>query len=332
VELVVHLPADYASGEKRYPVLLFLGSDYRAEFALAAATLDYMCAQGQLPQIILVGVDLPHDNFALVPQENAEGTASADRHIGALADEIIPFVDRTFRTNGYRILYGGSNSGVFTVYALLSGKLPCQAYFASSPMLGWCPNLISDKAMGAFADSSRPGRYLFLVWSDDDFGHVTHEMPKFVGLLEHSAPGWLRWKSEVRHNEGHVPEMDLSLGLRALFPDYNLKSERTTLRALQEHYAALSTRYGFLIEVPDPLLFNAGITLANGRQLEEAQRIFAYGAERNPRTADLRAGLGFVCKQRGNAEQAIEHLKMALEIDPGHAWARLQLAELQKPN
>lgn len=329
VDLIVHLPGDYSSGEKRYPVLLFLGSDYRAKFALAAATLDYMNAQGQLPRIILVGVDLPHGNFVQVPQENAGGTASADRHIAALAEEIMPFVDRTFRTNGYSILYGGSNSGVFAVYALLSGKLPFSAYFASSPMLGWCPNLISEKAKAAFADSNRSGRFLFMIWSDDDFGRVTREMPKFAELLGKSAPGWLKWKSEIRHNEGHVPEMDLPLALRALFPDYNPETELMTLRALQEHYAALSERYGFAIEVPEALIFDVGHTLATSRQLDEAQRIFEFAVEKYPRNAQMRAGLGFVHKQRGNAELAIVHLKKALEIDPEQGWAKQQLAELQ---
>jgi len=330
VDLVVHLPADYSSSEQRYPILLLLGSDYRAKFALAAATLDYMTAQGQLPGIVLVGVDLPHGNFVLVPQEKAGGTASADRHIATLAEEILPFVDRTFRTNSYRVLYGGSNSGVFAIYALLSGKLPFQAYFASSPMLGWCPGLISEKAKAAFADSSRPGRFLFLLASDDDFGRVTSELPQFVGLLSKSAPVWFRWKSETRHNEGHVPEMDLSLGLRALFPDYSPRAEPTSLRSLRDHFAALSERYGFAIEVPVALILDVGLTLANSHQLDEAQRIFEFAVERYPRNAQMHAGLGFVHKQRGDAEAAIVHLKKALEIDPDQGWAKQQIAQIQK--
>lgn len=328
VDLVVHLPSDYAVGEKHYPVLLFLGSDYRAKYAHAAATLDCMTAAGQLPGIILVGVDLPHGNFVQVPQETAGGTASADRQLATLAEEIIPFVDRIFRTNGYRILYGGSNSGLFAVYALFSGKLPCQAFIASSPMLGWCSNLICTKAREAFAGPSRPNRFLFLVWSDDDFEHVTREMPKFAELLDKSAPSWLRWKSEIRPNEGHVPEMDLSLGLRALFPDYNPETELMTLQALREHYASLSTRYGFAIEIPEALIFDVGHTLATSRQLDEAQRIFEFTVERFPRNAQMRAGLGFVYKQRGNTEVAIRQLKKALEIDPEQGWAKQQLAAL----
>jgi hypothetical protein len=331
VDLVVHLPAEYSSGQKRYPIIVFLGSEYRAKFALAAAALDYMTAQGQIPAIVLIGVDLPHGNFAQVPQENAAGTASADRHIAALKEEIIPFVDRTFRTNGYSILYGGSNSGVFAVYALLSGKLPFQAYFASSPMLGWCPNLLSEKARLAFADFSRPSRFLFLIWSDDDIGGVTREMPKFADLLAKCGPSWLRWQLETRHNEGHVPEMDFPLGLRALFPDYNPRIERMTLRSLQEHFATLSSRYGFSIEVPEALLFDAGMALANRQQLDDAQKTFEFAVAQYPRNPQMHAGLGFVFKQRGNSDVAIEHLKKALEIDPGQSWAKQQLAELKTP-
>ena len=328
-DLIVHLPAHYASGEQRYPVLLFLGSDFRAKFAQAAATLDCMTDGGQLPPIILVGVDLPHGNFGLVPQESAGGTAGADRHIAALGEEIIPFVDRTFRTNGYRILYGGSNSGVFAVYALLSGRLPIQAYFSSSPMLGSCPNLIAEKAQAAFAVAGRPGRFLYLIGSDNDLDRVTHELPKFVDLLGKSAPGWLRWQAETRHHEGHVPEMDLALGLRALFPDYNPETERMTLRGLRDHFGALSERYGFLIEVPETLLFSTGMTLATSRQLDEAQGIFEFAVGRHPRNARLHAGLGFVHKQRGTPAIALVHLMEALKIDPEDGWARQQLAELQ---
>ncbi len=330
VNLVVHLPADYAAGGQRYPVLLFLGSDYRARFALAAATLDYMGGQGQLPGMILVGVDLPHGNFVLVPRESAEGTASADRHARALAEEVIPFVDRTFRTNGYRILYGGSNCGLFAVYALLTEQVPAQAYFASSPMLGWCPDLIAEKTRAAFADADRPRRFLHLVGSDDDYERVTRELPKLVAMLEKGAPAWLQWKAEIRNNEGHVPEMDLPLALRALFPDYNPATDLKTLREMQDHYARLSARYGFPIEVPDSLLFNGGFDLANRSQLDEAQRIFEYGVERYPRRANLRAGLGFVCRQKGETATAVGHLKKALELDPANGWARRQLADLEK--
>ncbi|ACB75103.1 alpha/beta hydrolase-fold protein [Opitutus terrae] len=331
VDLVVHLPAGYGAGTQRYPVLLFLGSDARAKFTQAAGTLDCMTDAGQLPAFILVGLDLPRGNFVLVPQENPGGTASADRHLAALADEIVPFVDRTFRTNGYRILYGASNSGVFAVYALLSGKLPVQAYFASSPMLGWCPKLIREKTEAACAASDRARQFLFLIASDDDYERATNELPGFAELLRRRSPGWLQWKQATRTNEGHVPEMDVALGLRALFPDYNPPHALLTLAAMREHYATLSERYGFRLEVPESLLFDTGYSCATAGGLEEAQRLFEFGTKRYPASALLHAGLGFVHQKAGRRDAAIAALNKALQLEPTHGWASRMLAELQPP-
>jgi hypothetical protein len=175
----------------------------------------------QVPEIILVGLDLPQGNRVLVPKDG-DGVASANKYISALSDEIIPFVDKTFRTNGYRTLYGVSNAGIFAIYALTSGKLPFQAYIASSPMLGWNSTLIFAGTRQAFSDSTRPKQFLYLIESDNDYEEVTEYFPGFVALLEQEAPAWLSWKAEIRSNEGHVPEVSLPFALRAWLPHYTL--------------------------------------------------------------------------------------------------------------
>lgn len=329
VDLIVHLPKDYETPDARYPVLYLLGSNYRARFAMAASTLDYMHSQGQLPQIVLVGMDLPHGNFGMVPIEGPDGTAGADRHVAALAEEIIPFVDRQFRTNGYRILYGGSNCGIFAVYALATSRLPVQATIASSPMLGWSPDLIVNKTKEAFADATRPNHMLYLIESDDDYSRVTSTFPGYVRLLETSAPAWLRWKAEIRTNEGHVPEGDLSFGLRAIFPDYNPPVALKTLQTLREHYTRLSERYGFTIDVPSYLLFDLGFDLAFAGELDEAGRIFEFAVAHHPRQAQSHAGLGLVHKERGDIEAAVTLFERALSLDPEQGLARRLLAEIQ---
>jgi hypothetical protein len=53
IPLSIHLPANYDSSRKTYPVLYMLGSDYRARVAMLASTLDYM-GEGQIPEMILV--------------------------------------------------------------------------------------------------------------------------------------------------------------------------------------------------------------------------------------------------------------------------------------
>src|SRR4051812_8567160 len=52
----VHLPPSYAwAKDRRYPVLYVL--DGQAQFLHTAASADYLAEQGEIPELIVVGVD-----------------------------------------------------------------------------------------------------------------------------------------------------------------------------------------------------------------------------------------------------------------------------------
>lgn len=50
-----------------------------------------------------------------------------------LQNELTPYIDRTFRTNSFRSLWGQSNSGAFTFYCFTSKPELFNAYFMSAP-------------------------------------------------------------------------------------------------------------------------------------------------------------------------------------------------------
>jgi predicted alpha/beta superfamily hydrolase len=80
-----------------------------------------------------------------VKVEEYPTSGGADKFLTFMAEELIPFVDRNFRTTDFRILYGESDAGLFTVYALFTQPEAFSAYIASNPSLGWCPGVISEK-------------------------------------------------------------------------------------------------------------------------------------------------------------------------------------------
>jgi len=329
-DIIIRLPPDYAVSGRKYAVLVFLQSNGRDRFAMAAAALDYMNGQGQIPEIALVGIELPEGNFGLVPREADGGTESVDRYLRFLAEEVFPFVDKTIRCNGYSILYGASNSGIGALYALLSGRLPCQAYIVSSPMLGWSPNLMAEATKKAFAGPVPGERFLYLIASDDDFGRVKSQFPGYVKTLQTSAPSWLRWKAETRTNEGHVPEVDIPLGLRALFPDYNPTETLASVNEFKRHYELLSRRYGVAIEPPSALLFDAGFELVSSGEVEKGRELFEYFVNRYPWLASAHAGVGFAYGKRGDKDKARKCLIKALEIEPDNGWAKRLMKENEK--
>jgi enterochelin esterase-like enzyme len=329
--LAVHLPQGYEASAERYPVLYMLGSEWRSRFALAAATLDTMHAMGRIPAVILVGIDLPDGNFVLVPRGDPPDTSGPDAHLTFLATEVIPRVENDYRTAPFRMLYGASNSGLFVVYALLTRPLVADAYLASSPMLGWCGELLAERARRTLAATDLPRRTLAVVYSDDDYGRVVDAVPPFLATLDRARPSWLSWSREVRHSEGHVPVVDLPLVLEAIFPDYSAPPTLASLDEVVAHYGSLSKRYGFEVPVPGDVVFDLGMQhLAAGR-LEPAQRCFEWEVKNRPRSARGYVGTGLVQERRGERETALEWLRKGLEVDPGDTLARRQLARLSGP-
>ncbi|MCB0128756.1 MAG: alpha/beta hydrolase [Caldilineaceae bacterium] len=74
------------------------------------------------------------------------GGAAAFHHF--LTNEVIPFVDAHYRTNGTaNTLAGASISGLFTVYAFFQQPSPFHNFLASSPSLSWDNFLIRQMAM-----------------------------------------------------------------------------------------------------------------------------------------------------------------------------------------
>jgi predicted alpha/beta superfamily hydrolase len=330
VTLLVHLPEDYQKSRSSYPVLYILGAEDRARFAVACAQVEALTGAGQVPPMILVGIDLPEGNGVLIPRsEGADGTASADAHLRALIEDVVPHIERSYRTAEYRILYGASNAGLFAVYALLQRPQSFQATVASSPMLGWSKDLIAGRAQAAFGLERVSRRFLYLIYSDDDYEEVRDQVPAFVSLLRERAPAWLEWHHTVRHNAGHVPVIDLPLALGALFPDYNPEVEPATLAALSAHYQTLASRYAFPVPVPSEKLFDMGISRFQAKRLDEAEQIFRVAAEQYPWLAQGEIGLGLVARDRGDRVAAMSRFKKALEIDPESALARRLLARLE---
>lgn len=327
-DLTVHLPVDYASGESRYPVLFMMGSEWRTRFAMWASYLDYMSGGGQIPSMILIGIDLPEGNGVLLPR--GEDTSGPDRHIRFLVDEVIPFVDTKYRTMPYRILFGASNSGLFSVYTLLTEPGAFNAYIASSPMLGWCEDLIKEKAEKAFAGKGAPARFLYIIYSDDDYERVTEYVPAFVFLLKEKRPSWLEFESVVRSNEGHVPAVDIPFALKALFPDFNPGEELTSLEAMKNHYSKLTKKYGFEIQVPAALLFDFGIEHVMAKRLDQAEPVFEYSVKLYPHHARSYVGLGLVRREQSRNDEARILFGRALEFDPEDSLARRLLDRLEE--
>jgi predicted alpha/beta superfamily hydrolase len=147
----VSLPWSYQSSQKRYPVVYVTDAD--TGFALAYAAYQAIQLDGEIPELILVGigygVDFTNNGFStwslrrsaeLTPTavKGRPGTGDAPRFVRFLQDELLPFIDANYRTQpDDRTIVGGSFGGLFAAYTMLRHPGLFQQFIVRSPSLWW---------------------------------------------------------------------------------------------------------------------------------------------------------------------------------------------------
>lgn len=327
IPLSIHLPANYDNSEKTYPVLYMLGSDYRARFAMLASTLDYM-GEGQIPEMILIGIDLPEGNSILLPTRENKDTTIPDNYIKFFETELMLHVDNTYRTAPFNVLYGASNSGFFCIYTLVNNPILFNSYFASSPSLSHIPAVIQQKIKSGPLKTLAVDRSLHIIYSDDE-GELPNFVSEFTRVVEEHKPESFTYKVDELVNQGHVPAMDFTQFLLALYPDFNPYEKLDSLDKVIQHFEMLSKRYGYEIKPPISVLMDLGFDMIISKNLDIAEEIYQYSLEVYPDGKLLYVGMGVVRRNQGQLESAKLMFEKALEIDPDFSLAKRWLKRLE---
>lgn len=327
IPLAIHLPANYDSSNKTYPVLYMLGSDYRARFTMLASTLDYM-GEGQIPEMILIGIDFPEGNSILLPTRKNKDTTIPDNYISFFETELMPHVDNTYRTAPFNVLYGGSNSGFFTVYTLLNKPLLFNSYFASSPSIRHIPTVLQQKIKTGPLKTLTENRSLHIIYSDDE--DLTEIVSEFSRVVEEHKPESFTYKVDELVNQGHVPAMDFTQFLLTLYPDFNPYENLDSLDKMTQHFDMLSKRYGYKILPPIWVIFHLGFTNIMSKNLIIAEEVFQYSLEVYPEAKESYLGMGILRRAQGQLESAKVMIEKSLTIDPDFSLAKRWLQRLEK--
>jgi predicted alpha/beta superfamily hydrolase len=224
-EVMVSLPEHYATSGKTYPVLYVLDGWH---FPLMAFLAENSVYSGKMPPLIIVNLSHGDVNYLklrerdFTPTKVADEVMSggADKFLAFLEEELIPFIDHTYRTDtSDRALLGHSYGGLFAVYALLHRPALFQRVVAASPALDWDNGVLMQAAPELLKHGTFQTRVDFSYGSDE--GDLSTVRP-FFQALETIKPAGLDYRYTVYPGENHnsVRPFSFTSGLDWVYRDW----------------------------------------------------------------------------------------------------------------
>ena len=332
VTYLEHLPDGYEKSGETYPVIFTMNGQNIPQFGNDAATLDNL-ANERIPDMILIGISNTGvaDTYWSCPNDSGI-VQGGNTFCAFLKEELIPEIDKNYRTNGYKILSGQSNSGLFVMYNLLVYPEMFNARVIASPMFGWCPDFFLNRTRSFLTNHTGINQELYISYGNLDYVQVLNPLKDFIEVLDQSPAG-SEWKVEQIDNTGHVPLSTLNNALLHFFTGCTMNAERKKLSVpeIKSYFAALSKEYGFEVYPKSGVLLDMAFDLGDENKTAQAIEIFEYLIDLNPDSEVNYYCLGRLLQKTGNIESARINYNKALKINPGHQPSKAALDTLKIP-
>jgi predicted alpha/beta superfamily hydrolase len=211
----VHLPAAYATARSaKFPVLYMPDGGIDEDFPHVVNTVDSLIALDRIRPVIIVGVPNTERRRDLTGPTRVAKDSTIAPHVGGSAafrrffrEELIPAIDRRYRTTAERAIVGESLAGLFVVETFLREPGLFDHYVAFDPSLWWNQAALVDSARQLIVSPATPTRArrahrrsIYFAGSRDDIGNNT---ARLAAVLRAVAPPNLSWTYVARPDLTH---------------------------------------------------------------------------------------------------------------------------------
>ncbi|MEP7338064.1 MAG: alpha/beta hydrolase-fold protein [Acidobacteriota bacterium] len=257
--IYVVLPASYSQSapDRRYPVTIVL--DGEANVPPAAAVSHELSRNGQIPESVVIAIpntdpvrgrlrDLTPPGLSVSGSSRNEG---GDRFLDFIEQELLPAIDRQFRTSAPRTFIGHSSGGILVTYAAAT-RSAYQAFISIDAPIHLGENWLAKKLTERAKAAPTPLRYVSL---EARFGWTEETWKTLVA----AAPAIWKLHREHLGSESHesMGMIAMYLGLREAFSDYSMLSAPVApTTSILPYYAKVSASLGASVIPPRKLLLN----------------------------------------------------------------------------
>lgn len=225
---LISLPDSYndsSDPEKKYPIILLL--DGSVFFKTTCGVVHFMSSNRNrnhfMPETIVVAIeniDRERDFTVTKIKTKRPNTMGGGRNfLSFLETELIPFIDKNYRTEPHRTLIGHSLGGLLTLNSYMDENSIFNSYISIDPSIWWDDEMMKNKvdAISMVTKSKK----LYIATANQ--GEANYKRNKkrhdaLYALLEKKSDGELNVELTYFEKENHrsVPMIALYEGLKFL--------------------------------------------------------------------------------------------------------------------
>jgi predicted alpha/beta superfamily hydrolase len=207
-KLKIRLPENYKPGSsEKYEAIYIVDGEWN--FDLFTFTHKFLLEENFMPNVILVaipntyidGVNMRDRDF--LPHKFDDNTLSggANKFIAFIKNELFPYINKKYPTNGVNSLFGHSYGGLFSMYTFLTNTEMFDKFYCSDPAFRWDNNYIVKLAGEKFKKGEQIEKTVWINGIKETYKGMS--IDKMDSVFKYSAPKSLYWKIDTFPNETH---------------------------------------------------------------------------------------------------------------------------------
>lgn len=206
--IAVWTPPIYEQSNDSLPVLYMPDGGIKEDFPHIANTLAKLIEENKIPPFILVGIENTERGRDLTGFSEIEEdekycplTNGAKNFRDFISKELIPEINRKYRTQSKKGIIGESLAGLFVMETFFTRPEIFDFYIAMDPSLWW-----NDRYLVRNADmllKKLPENDIKLWFAGSSAGEISECTSSLEKILQNNAPANLNWTYSDESNEKH---------------------------------------------------------------------------------------------------------------------------------
>lgn len=326
--------------DKRYPVLYLLDGD--AHFFSTVGIIQQLSqanGNGVLPEMIVVAIENTNRLRDLTPTSLTGGVLDkANPFVNFLSSELIPYIDKNYKTAPYKLLAGHSLGGLMVVDIMTNYTQLFNGYIAIDPSMWYRNEAFLNNTISKLQNSKINGTRLFIGTANtmpkgmtlsklkaDKTSETQHirsilKLNEFLKTTNNGLKHAQAFYEKEKHNT--VPLISMYDGLKFVF-DYYLfdatekdfaDSSALIAKKLQRHYENISKEMGYSLFPPEAFVNYLGYDALGKRQYNKAGALFELNMKGYPLSSNVYDSYADYLIAKKDTASAIPFYKKAIAI------------------